>query len=58
METDHIPTRNWVARLRSIDSGKEHRVPVKGVTILEAAKEAMEEADFRFCWVVCVEVLE
>lgn len=58
METEHIPVRNWIARLRSIDTAKEHRVPVKGVDISEAAREASEEAACRFSWVVGVEVLE
>lgn len=59
METEHIPVRNWIARLRHSDgSEKEIRIPVKGVDIIEASKDASEEATCRFAWVAGVEVLE
>lgn len=58
METEHIPSRHWIATLRRKDTGKDHRIPIDGVDLVEAAIASKMQADQRFSELIKIEVLE
>lgn len=59
METDHVPLRHWIATLRRKDGGAhEHRIPVDGIDLVDAAVSAKIQADQRFSELIKIEVLE